>query len=435
MTYKEVERYLLEVPKFTKKNGLENTKALLKQLGSPEKELKVVHVAGTNGKGSVCSFTSTMLMLAGYKTGLFTSPHLVEMTERFKINGKDIEKQAFVEIFGEVKQAVEKIQKEGYAHPTFFELLFVMALVYFRTQKVEYAVIETGLGGRLDSTNVIDTPKITAITSISLDHTEYLGATKEIIAGEKAGIIKENVPVVIGINQDSVVRVLEEKAQEKNAEILKISKKDYEICEKFDKNIDFFVNVKYYGYVRLLLPCSAKYQVENAVLAIRIVEKLLDESKLTLELLQQGLSKGLWPGRMEMVMEDVYIDGAHNEDGVRAFLETAKILCHGKKCVLLFGAVREKNCQEMIGELVSQLPCAKIIATELTTERTMDKENLKQIFETYTESEIIVCETVKEAFKKALDFKKKEEVLFCVGSLYLVGELKSIIGGLKHDKF
>ena len=435
MTYKEVESYILEIPKFTKKNGLENTRVLIKKLGSPEKELKVVHVAGTNGKGSVCSFTSSMLIQAGHKTGLFTSPHLVEMTERFKVDGKDIEKDTFVEIFEEVKNAVEAIQKEGYAHPTFFEFLFAMALVYFRKEKVEYAIIETGLGGRLDSTNVIETPVLTAITSISLDHTEYLGETKEIIAGEKAGIIKENVPVVIGVNQDSVVKVLEKKAQEKNAEILKISKKDYEICEKIDKNIDFFVNVKYYGYVRLLLPCSGKYQVENAVLAIRIVEKLLDKNEFSPELLNQGLNKGLWPGRMERVMEDIYIDGAHNEDGIKAFLETAKALCTGKGCVLLFGAVREKNCQEMIAELVRELPCSKIIVTQLNTERTMNKEQLKQIFEAETKREVIAYETTKEAFQKALDLKKKEEIVFCVGSLYLVGELKAIIGESKNDKF
>ena len=435
MTYKEVENYILEIPKFTKKNGLENTRVLLQKLRSPEKKIKVVHVAGTNGKGAVCSFTSAMLIQAGYKTGLFTSPHLVEMTERFKINGSDISKESFVEVFREVKKAVEEIQKEGYAHPTFFEFLFAMALVYFQKEKVEYAVIETGLGGRLDSTNVIDSPVITAITSISLDHTEYLGETKEIIATEKAGIIKEQIPVVIGVNPDSVVQVLEEKALEKNAEILKVSKKDYKICEKIDKNIDFFMNVKYYGYVRLLLPCSAGYQVENAVLAVRIVEKLLNKEELTPELINQGLNKGLWPGRMERVMEEVYIDGAHNEDGIRAFLETAKTLCQGRNCVLLFGAVKEKNCQEMIGELASQLPCSKIVVTSLNTERTMDKEKLKQIFETYTESEIFCFENVREAFVKALDVKKQQELLFCVGSLYLVGELKAIIGECKNDKF
>lgn len=435
MTYQEVTTYILEIPKFTKKNGLENTKALMKQLGNPEQEMKVIHVAGTNGKGSVCSFTASMLTEAGYKTGLFTSPHLVEMTERFKIDGNDISKEEFIQAFLQVKEAVEKLMETGYAHPTFFEYLFAMALVYFKQKKAEYAVIETGLGGRLDATNAIEKPIITAITSISLDHTEYLGETKEIIAGEKAGIIKENVPVVIGINQESVVQVLEEKAVEKNAEIIKICRKDYEICEKINKYIDFSMNVKYYGYVRVSLPYSALYQVENAVLAIRIIEKLLDSDKFTPEIINQGFHKRLWPGRMEQVMKDIYIDGAHNKDGIRAFLETAGEICKNKTCVLLFGAVREKNYQEMIQELATQLPCSHIVVTELDTIRTMDKKQLKDTFERYTKSTVTVCEQTKEAFTEALDFKKKEEVLFCVGSLYLVGELKGIIGELENDKF
>lgn len=435
MTYQEVEAYILEIPKFTKKNGLENTKALMKQLGNPEQEMKIIHVAGTNGKGSVCSFTSSMLTEAGYKTGLFTSPHLVEMTERFKIDGNDISKEDFIQVFLQVKEAVEKISQAGYAHPTFFEYLFAMALVYFKQQKAGYAVIETGLGGRLDATNAIANPVITAITSISLDHTEYLGETEEIIAGEKAGIIKENVPVVIGVNPENVVRVLEEKAVEKNAEIIKICRKDYEICEKTNKDIDFSINVKYYGYVRVSLPYSALYQVENAVLAIRIIEKLFDSDKFTPEIINQGFHKRLWPGRMEQVMEDIYIDGAHNKDGIRAFLETAEEICRNKTCVLLFGAVREKNYQEMIQELATQLPCSQIVVTELDTTRTMEKGQLKDTFERYTKSTVTVCEHTREAFAKALDFKKKEEVLFCVGSLYLVGELKGIIGELRNDKF
>lgn len=435
MTYQEVETYILEIPKFTKKNGLENTKALLKQLGNPEQEMKVIHVAGTNGKGSVCSFTASMLTEAGYKTGLFTSPHLVEMTERFKIDGNDISKEDFIQAFLKVKEAVEKLLQAGYAHPTFFEYLFAMALVYFQQQKIEYAVIETGLGGRLDATNAIETPVITAITSISLDHTEYLGETKEIIAGEKAGIIKENIPVVIGRNPESVVQVLEEKAVEKNAEIIKISRKDYEICEKTNKHIDFSINVKYYGYVRVSIPYSAFYQIENAAMAIRIIEKLLDSDKFTPEIINQGFHKRLWPGRMEQVMEEIYIDGAHNKDGIRAFLETAGEIVRNQSCVLLFGAVREKNYQEMIQELATQLPCSHIVVTELDTTRTMEKKQLKDTFEMYTKSTVTVCDNTREAFTKALDFKKKEEVLFCVGSLYLVGELKGIIGELKNDKF
>lgn len=433
MTYEEAVNYILEVPKFTKKNGLDNTRQLIRILGNPEKKMKIVHVAGTNGKGSVCAFTASMLTEAGYKTGLFTSPHLVKMNERFKIDGQDIKNQEFIEVFEIVKQAVEVLIEQGYAHPTFFELLFALALVYFRKHNVEYVVLETGLGGRLDSTNIIENPIITAITSISLDHTEYLGDSVEKIAAEKAGIIKTGVPVVVGINQEAAVQVIEQVAKEKSAEILKIHKRDYKICEKTNKHIDFSLNVKYYGYVRVSLPYSAIYQVENAVEAIRIVEKLLDKDKFTPEMINQGFNKRLWQGRMEQVMEDIYFDGAHNEDGIRAFVETATNIAKDRECVLLFGAVKEKNYQEMIREIAQKVAFSEIVVTELKTERTMKAEQLKETFEQYTKSLVVCCKGAECAWKRALEYKGKEKVLFCAGSLYLIGELKAIIGEVKHD--
>ena len=433
MTYEEAVNYILEIPKFTKKNGLDNTRQLIKILGNPEKNMKIIHVAGTNGKGSVCSFTASMLTEAGYKTGLFTSPHLVKINERFKIDGQDISDKEFTEAFEEVKKAIEALMKQGYSHPTFFELLFALAFVYFKKQNVEYVVLETGLGGRLDSTNVIEHPVITAITSISLDHTEYLGDTVEKIAAEKAGIIKSGVPVVVGINKEAAVQVIEQTAKEKAAEILKIHKRDYKICEKTNKHIDFSLNVKYYGYIRISLPYSAIYQVENAVVAIRMVEQLLDKDKFTPEMINQGFHKRLWQGRMEQVMEDIYFDGAHNEDGIRAFLETAENIAKDRTCVLLFGAVKEKNYQKMIREIAEKVSFSEIVVTELNTERTMKAEQLKETFEQYTKSLVVNCKNTKIAWEKALELKGKEKVLFCAGSLYLIGELKEIIGEVKND--
>lgn len=435
MTYQEAEKYILDVPKFTTKNGLNNTRELIKELGSPEKNMKIIHVAGTNGKGSVCAFTASMLTEAGKKTGLFTSPHLVKITERFRIDGIEMTESEFTETFVKVKEATDKIIERGFSHPTFFEFLFGMALVYFQENLVEYVVLETGLGGRLDSTNVIEKPLLTAITSISLDHTEYLGETIGEIATEKAGIIKEKIPVIVGINKEEAVKVIEQKAREKKAEILKISRKDYKICEKTNKHIDFFLDVKYYGYVRVSLPYSAGYQVENAVVAIRMIEKILNKDEYSPEIINQGLNKRLWQGRMEQVIEDIYFDGAHNEDGIRAFLETATELTHERECVLLFGAVKEKNCEEMIREIAMTLDAAAVLVTNLDTPRGMEAGQLKSIFERYTEKKVICCENTVAAWEKALELKKKERVLFCVGSLYLVGELKAITGVLNDDKF
>lgn len=435
MTYQEAENYILDIPKFTTKNGLNNTKELIKELGNPEKTMKIIHVAGTNGKGSVCAFTASMLTEAGKRTGLFTSPHLVRITERFRIDGIEMTEMEFLKAFTQVKRATEKMIERGFSHPTFFEFLFAMGLVHFREKCVEYVVLETGLGGRLDSTNVIEHPVITAITSISLDHTEYLGETIREIAAEKAGIIKENTPVIVGINKEEAVKVIEEKAMEKMTEILKISRKDYKICEKTNKHIDFFLDVKYYGNVRVSLPYSAKYQVENAAEAIRIIEKILKKDEYSPEIINQGLNKRLWQGRMEQVIEDIYFDGAHNEDGVRAFLETAKELIRNRECVLLFGAVKEKNYEEMIKEIAVSLNAEAVVVTNLDTPRSMEAEKLKSTFERYTKNKVICCENTAAAWKKALELKKKESVLFCVGSLYLVGELKAITGVLNDDKF
>ena len=196
MNYTEAVEYILNVPKFTTKNKPEHTVELLKRLGHPECGMKVIHVAGTNGKGSVCAFLSEMLTLAGKKTALFTSPHLVRINERFQINNVPISDELFLESYQKVQAAIDGMVKDGLPHATYFELLYAVAMVAFQKEKAEYVVLETGLGGRLDATNTIEHPIATVITSISLDHTEILGDTIEKIAGEKAGIIKEGVPVI-----------------------------------------------------------------------------------------------------------------------------------------------------------------------------------------------------------------------------------------------
>ena len=189
MDYTEAVAYIEETPKFTKKNKPENTWELIERIGHPERRMKVIHVAGTNGKGSVCAFLSSILTHAGYRTGLFTSPHLVNITERFQINGEEVSQECFTWAFEEVKRAVDAMIADGYAHPAYFELLFAAGLLIFQREQVEYLVLETGLGGRLDATNLVEHPIATVLTTISLDHMEYLGDTVANIAGEKAGII------------------------------------------------------------------------------------------------------------------------------------------------------------------------------------------------------------------------------------------------------
>ena len=196
MTYREAVNYIEEIPKFAVKHPKEHTREFLKRLGNPEQGLRIIHVAGTNGKGSVCAYMQAMLMAEGKRTGFFTSPHLVSMNERIRLNNRQITDEQFLEVFRKVKAVVDEMAEEGISHPSYFEFLFGMGMTVFAEEMPDYVILETGLGGRLDATNSVEHPVLSIITSISLDHTQYLGSTIAEIAGEKAGIIKENVPVI-----------------------------------------------------------------------------------------------------------------------------------------------------------------------------------------------------------------------------------------------
>ena len=238
MTYKEAEAYINSVPKFTSKNKPENTMELIRRLGHPERSMKVIHVAGTNGKGSVCAFLSSMLTEGGKRTGLFTSPHLVKINERFQINNEPVSDEIFLNAYERVMKLVEEMQKDGFYHPAYFELLFAIGMVIFEEAQVEYLILETGLGGRLDATNIVEKPVVTVITSISLDHTEILGDTIEEIAGEKAGIIKQNIPIVYDGREKRAEKVILQKAKEQNAKAVPLDEEKLSIQGSTDHSVD-----------------------------------------------------------------------------------------------------------------------------------------------------------------------------------------------------
>ena len=238
-TYEEMLQEILEIPKFTTKNPLTHTKEFLKRLGNPQEQFKVIHVAGSNGKGSVCAWIAGVLGKSGKHTGLFVSPHLVDIEERFVTDGKPCAREEFMQAAQTVHEIAEQMQGEGIPHPTFFEYIFAVGMVIFRNKGVEYAVLETGLGGRLDATNVITHPLLTVITSISLEHTEILGDTIEKIAGEKAGIIKPGVPVVYDASKDEAAKVIEERAEQLKCRMLPIFPEKIKILLNTGKKIDF----------------------------------------------------------------------------------------------------------------------------------------------------------------------------------------------------
>ena len=327
MTYEEAESYINDTPKFTKKNTLENTRMVLDAMGHPERKMKLIHVAGSNGKGSVCAYLSSILKAAGKEVGLFTSPHLVKINERFKINEEDVSDELFLEAFEGVMDLVRQLLKEKpeeFAHPTFFELLFLMGIYIFDKAHMEYVVLETGLGGRFDATNVIEKPLVNVITSISLEHTEYLGDTYAKIAGEKAGIIKEGCPVVYDGTRKDVEEAILKKASEMHAKAYAIRPDMYKILMNTQKTIDFSMDTGYYEPMNVSIDTVAEYQVMNAMEAVTAA--LVMDVGLTETDIHSGMKNMRWEGRMEPVLPGVILDGAHNDSGIDEFVKTARQL-------------------------------------------------------------------------------------------------------------
>ena len=425
MKYQEAVEQILNIPKFAKKTGTDNLKQLLEQMGNPQDKVPCIHVAGTNGKGSVCAFLSSVLMEAGYQVGMFTSPHLVSINERFRYNGHMISNREFTELYEKIKGEIEIFTRKGFPHPSFFEVLFVMAALWFSEKDVQYVIYETGLGGRLDATNVIK-PEVAVITSIGLDHTEYLGETIKEIAGEKAGIVKEKTPVVYFNRDREAKKVIEETAVRRNAPIFSVEKEDYIIDEITHKRIDFSINCRYYKYDSLSIKRTGLYQVENALLAVAVLRLGLGIS-IEEEIIKRGLFHMQWEGRMEEVKPRIIIDGAHNEEAIKVFRNTLDSLYGNKKKILLFAVAKEKAYDAMIRDLCQGMHYEGIFITAIDGERSTDVKIVEDAFRSCTQDVIYVYPDIKEAFLKAQESMHNEAYLFCVGSLYLAGSLKSCI--------
>lgn len=432
MTYKEAEAYINSVPKFTSKNKPENTMELIRRIGHPERKMKVIHVAGTNGKGSVCAFLSSMLTEGGKRTGLFTSPHLVKINERFQINNEPVSDDVFLRAYEKVMNIVSKMQEDGFYHPAYFELLFAIGMVIFEEAKVEYLVLETGLGGRLDATNIVEKPIVSIITSISLDHTEILGDTIEQIAGEKAGIIKEGVPIIYDGREKKAEKVIRETAQRQGAKAVPLYEEKLHIQSSTDHSVDYTFEEPFYQDCVITVPYLAPYQVRNSALALLAMEEIDPEHEITREVRLKAICHTRWQGRMETVLPGVIVDGAHNEDGVHEFIRTLKQVGKERRIVLLFSAVVEKNYEEMVHTICETGCIQEVVVTEIQGSRIVPAEELAEVFRKYTTVPVTAVRSISEAFDCAAA-KKGDGLLFCVGSLYLVGEVKKVIEEKKHD--
>ena len=408
------------------KHPPEHTRELLSRLGNPQEGIKIIHVAGTNGKGSVCAYLNAMLLAGGKKTGLFTSPHLVRINERFQINGEDVSDEQFLDAFLKVEKAAKEYEAEGEGHPSYFETLFLMGMLIFKEAGVEYLVMETGLGGRLDATNVVEKPLACIITSISRDHTEYLGDTLEAIAGEKAGIIKAGVPVIYDASQPGPASVIAAKAKEMGSPAWPMEPSFYEMKTQSREGITFTFAYPGGEKAELAIPYVAKYQMVNASLAFYMMHILQDVHDIPKNVLAEGLSKIKWPCRMEMAAPGVIIDGAHNEDGIAQFVSTAGYFAKENEITILFTAVADKHYHEMIGEICEGIHPSHVVATQIDGSRVVPAEVLAEDFRKAGCTDVCAEPEIGAAYEKALG-KKGSGMLFCVGSLYLAGELKAYL--------
>lgn len=433
--YSEAVQYLYDIPRFTSKNLMENTKDFLRKLRNPSDNMRIIHIAGTNGKGSVCAYLRSILTEAGYTCGVFTSPHLVEARERYQINGEMVSEEVFFRAFMKVYDLInwEEEDKEKEYHPTFFEYLFFMGMIIFNEVKLDYCILETGLGGRLDATNAIERKDMSIITRIGYDHMEYLGNTLPEIAGEKAGIISKNVPVIYWDEETQVSRVIEDTARAKGSKTYSVSKRDYAFLNFENKSIDFSYHSRYYDYIRLCLHTIAFYQMENASLAIRAVEVLDKGKNISKEHIVNGVSKAFWAGRMEEIEPDIFVDGAHNADGIRAFLETIQQDGWKGKRHLLFGVVKDKDYKNMTKAIGESNLFEKISLVQIQNARTTNLKELEKTFLPYVKSEIEVYNTAKEAYKQIKGKRAADERIYIAGSLYLVGEIKEALERCRHD--
>ena len=457
-TFEEAEQYINDTPRFTTKNTMEDTKAFLHRLGDPDRKMKIIHVAGTNGKGSVCAYMCSILRAAGYHVALFTSPHLVDIRERFVVDGEMISKEDFLRAFlyiynmldwetpepnqnipeqnKESQELVRKVPETEHPayHPTYFEYLFFIAMVLFPEKAPDFCILETGLGGRLDATNSVSGKELAVITHISLDHVEYLGDTVEKIAGEKAGIMHADAPVVYWDTCEETSAVFETRAAELGITAYPVSKNDYQFSNFKNKSIDFSLCTGYYGSgdpISLTLHTIAAYQMENVTLAVRAIQVLDKEKRITTAQIKQGVETCFWAGRMEEVLPEVYVDGAHNEDGIRAFLETVQKDGHEGARSLLFSVVKDKDYEQMAEELVGSGLFDRFAIAHMQTGRAVALSRLEQLFAKFPHCQYELYDNVTAAFQGLLHSRKEGERIYAAGSLYLVGEIKEL---LEHDK-
>lgn len=422
MTYPDSVRYLYSLGNEVKsaKFGLETITAVMEALGNPQRSLRFAHVAGTNGKGSTCAMIESGLRQAGVRTGLYTSPHLSEPTERIQIAGQPIPAREFAESFDTVHQAAERLLRDGAIanHPTYFETVTAMAFVVFARRAAEMVALEVGLGGRLDATNIV-TPALSVITRVDFDHEAFLGRSLGAIAFEKAGILKPGIPAVFSAQRSEAESVLLERAAALGCDIWRPAGFSIEDCALDPRGASFTLRGGEAGELRIRCPLAGAHQVENAVTAALALRRL----GIAAPEIERGIAAARWPGRLERVSTrpEIILDGAHNPSAARALVDYIERFCRTRPVTLVYGAMRDKAVAEMTGIL---FPAAqKVIATAPAQDRATRPETIRELS---GRDDVLVSRGVPEALRMASG-GPPEEIIFVTGSLFVVAEARSLL--------
>ena len=431
MLYEEARVYLDHVSKYGSVLGLDSIKSLLGELGNPQNDLKFIHIAGTNGKGSVLACLSCILQEAGLCVGRYVSPTVMDYMERFQINGQWMAEDELALFVPEVKQAAEKVEEKTGLTATVFEIETAIAFLYFRKHACDYVVLETGMGGLLDATNIVETTKVCVFTSISMDHVGILGNTLEEIAETKAGIIKPGAVVVTAGQREEVLAVLKKKSEECGCRMYKALPEKAVILEE-----DILGQRFSYGkYENLRLNLAGRYQIDNAVTVLETIEALKDTGLgISDQAVRKGLDQVCWPGRFQALDEEplVIVDGAHNRDAAERLAENIGCYLAGRRITAVMGGFKDKEAKVMTGIMAPYLEKAYTVDLP-NRERTLDKEKLAQ----YLKEEGVPAEvagSIREALAFARQNAGKDGVVLVFGSLSYLGEVIRICAEGKEEK-
>jgi len=422
LNYEEALKYIKSTQKFGSILGLERIAKLMELLGNPQKRLKFVHVAGTNGKGSTVAFMESVLTQAGYRVGMYTSPGLHGLNDRIRIGSKEIENHRVAEIMDKIRWRIDEMIAEGFDSPTEFEIITALAFEYFYQEDTDIVLLEVGLGGRLDSTNIIEAPLLSVITPVDYDHMDILGNTLEEIAGEKAGILKPGTELVLYPQRHEAERVIMLKA---DALGIPVHKVNFNLMKK--KGHDDYTQQFQYENEDYKLTILGEHQVKNAVVAMEALN-VLDHigMRIPQDAMKKGLLMAKWPGRFEILSHDpmVVIDGAHNLQGVQILRTNLDRYFGGRKVIFIMGVLKDKNYMEMIKEV---LPLAKVFVTiTVDNERALNGKDLSNLIQE-AGCEAIYCESAPLAIEKALSIRTDDEIVCAFGSLYYIQEVRDYL--------